>query len=76
MCAGLYESVTMDATERRKVDYGSDRIMTDLDFRRRLMAEICKTGMAIEQALGGAQDVEGVVDPNGAITVVQTRPQM
>ena len=25
--AGLYESVTMDATERKKVDYGSDRIM-------------------------------------------------
>lgn len=32
--------------------------------------------MAIEEALGGAQDVEGVVDPQGRITVVQTRPQM
>ncbi len=76
LAAGLYESVTMDATVRAKVDYGSDRIMQDDAFRRELMSRICKTGLAIENALGGAQDVEGVVDPQGRITVVQTRPQM
>jgi len=32
--------------------------------------------MAIEEALGDPQDVEGVVDPNGNIFVVQTRPQV
>ena len=42
----------------------------------RLMAEVCRTGLAIEQALGSAQDVEGVVDHDCHITVVQTRPQM
>jgi hypothetical protein len=32
--------------------------------------------MSIEQALGSAQDIEGVVDEQGNITVVQTRPQV
>ena len=31
---------------------------------------------AIEEALGSAQDVEGVVAQDGSITVVQTRPQV
>ena len=35
-----------------------------------------QVGVAIEKALGSAQDVEGVVDQGGNITVVQTRPQM
>lgn len=39
----------MDPTERRKVDYSSDRIMTDLGFRRKVMADIVKTGLAIEK---------------------------
>ncbi|KAL4422809.1 hypothetical protein ABPG75_009006 [Micractinium tetrahymenae] len=74
--AGLYDSVTTAATETRKVDYSSDPLLTDPAFRQRLMADVCRTGLAIEQALGSAQDVEGVVDPDGKITVVQTRPQM
>lgn len=48
----------------------------DAEYRRDLMARICSVGLSIEQALGGAQDVEGVVDADGTITVVQTRPQM
>ncbi|PRW33076.1 alpha-glucan water chloroplastic [Chlorella sorokiniana] len=74
--AGLYDSVTTASTERRKVDYSSDPLMTDPGFRHRLMVEVCKAGLAIEQALGSAQDVEGVVDADGTLTVVQTRPQM
>ena len=30
--AGLYDSITMDATVTRKVDYGSDRCAHDLDL--------------------------------------------
>ena len=41
-----------------------------------LMSRIAKAGLAIEEALGSAQDIEGAVEENGAITVVQTRPQM
>ena len=143
---GLYDSITTARTERLKVDYSADPLMTDAAFRHRIMADICRTGLAIEQALGSAQvggraagaaawgrrrnhvgargrgqaaaavrgaaaahqcwprpvpalntrvrpshmfspspathprvqlqDIEGVVDPDGRITVVQTRPQM
>jgi alpha-glucan,water dikinase len=41
-----------------------------------VMSDICKVGAAIETALGSAQDIEGVVDPEGNIYVVQTRPQV
>ena len=30
----------------------------------------------IEKALGSAQDIEGCIDQNGALYVVQTRPQV
>ena len=50
--------------------------LQDPEFRRKLMSEICKAGKAIEDALGGAQDVEGVVGPDNVITIVQSRPQM
>lgn len=38
-----------------QVDYSSDPLMTDPGFRHRLMVEVCKAGLAIEQALGSAQ---------------------
>ncbi|KAI3430517.1 hypothetical protein D9Q98_005110 [Chlorella vulgaris] len=74
--AGLYDSVTTATTERCKVDYSSDPLLTDPAFRQRIMTDICAAGLAIEQALGSAQDVEGVIDADGKVTVVQTRPQM
>lgn len=37
------------------MDYSSDPLMTDPGFRHRLMLEVCKAGLAIEQALGSAQ---------------------
>lgn len=40
------------------------------------MSDIVKVGAAIEASLGSAQDVEGVVDPDGRIYIVQTRPQV
>jgi hypothetical protein len=45
----------MAATVRRKVDYSADPVMTDDAFRRRMMTDICRAGLAIEQALGSAQ---------------------
>lgn len=40
---------------RRKVDYSADPILADPAFQKRLLADICRTGLAIEQALGSAQ---------------------
>ena len=52
------------------------RLMTDSAFCLDLMSRVCKAGFAIEEALGSAQDVEGAIEENCAITVVQTRPKM
>lgn len=74
--AGLYDSITMDETVTRKVDYMDDPLVKDAEYRRKLLSQVCKVGMAIEVALGSAQDIEGVVSQDGTITVVQTRPQV
>ena len=52
------------------------RLIADEGFRKDLVSRIAKTGVAIEDALGSAQDIEGAVEEDGSITVVQTRPQM
>lgn len=74
--AGLYDSITTAQMVRRVVDYSSDPVVADVEFARQLMSRICRVGYDIEKALNSAQDIEGVVDPDLAITVVQTRPQM
>ena len=50
--------------------------MTDSAFCLDLMSRVCKAGFAIEEALKSAQDVEGAVEENGAITEAQTWPHM
>ncbi len=52
------------------------RLLADEGFRMDLLSRVAKTGAAIEDALGSAQDVEGCVEADGSIFVVQTRPQM
>ena len=52
------------------------RLIADEGFRKDLVSRIAKVGVAIEEALGSAQDIEGAVEEDGSITVVQTRPQM
>jgi alpha-glucan, water dikinase len=74
--AGLYESLTMDAADFQTVDYSSDPLTADVAFRKELLSKIARSGWALEEALGGAQDVEGVVDPEGKVYIVQTRPQV
>ena len=60
----------------RLMNVSNVRLLLDEEFRRDLLARIAKTGQAIEDALGSAQDIEGCVEKDGSITVVQTRPQM
>ena len=74
--AGLYDSVTMDASALVPHDYGSDPLVADPAFRAALLARIAEVGVAVEGALGCAQDIEGCVEADGTITVVQTRPQV
>ena len=66
----------MDLTVTKRIDYMDDQLVSDPVFRQQLLSQICKVGASIETALGSAQDIEGVVAPDGTITVVQTRPQV
>lgn len=50
--------------------------MSDEAFQKQLLTTVVKAGAAVEKALGSAQDIEGVIDAEGNLTVVQTRPQM
>jgi alpha-glucan,water dikinase len=74
--AGLYESVTMDKADYVTVDYSSDPLTADRTFRQQMLSTVAGAGWALEKELGSAQDIEGVVDPEGKVWIVQTRPQV
>ncbi|KAF8378257.1 hypothetical protein HHK36_029596 [Tetracentron sinense] len=73
--AGLYDSVPMDEEEKVVLDYSSDPLIIDSNFRNSILSSIAHAGSAIEELYGSPQDIEGVVK-DGKIFVVQTRPQM
>ncbi|KAJ8548378.1 hypothetical protein K7X08_030847 [Anisodus acutangulus] len=73
--AGLYDSVPMDEEDKVVIDYSSDQLITDGNFRQTILSNIAHAGNAIEELYGSPQDIEGVVR-DGKIYVVQTRPQM
>jgi alpha-glucan,water dikinase len=74
--AGLYDSVPLHCPEPQRVDYSNDQIMTDLSFRNELLTKIARVGLELENLLESPQDIEGCVDEEGNVFVVQTRPQM
>ncbi|XP_042048973.1 alpha-glucan water dikinase, chloroplastic-like isoform X2 [Salvia splendens] len=73
--AGLYDSVPMDEEDKVVLDYSSDALIVDGDFRHSILSNIGVAANAIEGLYGSPQDIEGVVK-DGKIYVVQTRPQM
>ncbi|EEF34459.1 alpha-glucan water dikinase, chloroplastic [Ricinus communis] len=73
--AGLYDSVPMDEEEKVVIDYSSDPLIMDGNFRQSILSSIARAGSAIEELHGSAQDIEGVIR-DGKLYVVQTRPQM
>jgi alpha-glucan,water dikinase len=60
----------------KPVDYSTDPLVSDEKFRQQTLAAIVHAAMEIEVALGSPQDIEGCVAPDGALFVVQTRPQV
>jgi alpha-glucan,water dikinase len=50
--------------------------VADEQFRAQALAAIAHAANEIEQALGSAQDIEGCIAADGALFVVQTRPQV
>ncbi|KAJ6321390.1 hypothetical protein OIU77_011468 [Salix suchowensis] len=73
--AGLYDSVPMDEEEKVVLDYSTDPLITDDNFRRTILSSIARAGSVIEELYGSPQDIEGVIR-DGKVYVVQTRPQM
>lgn len=73
--AGLYESLPMDHPAQSFVDYTAEPLVNDAKFREGILRKIAEVGIAVEKALGSAQDIEGVV-MGGEVFVVQTRPQV
>lgn len=74
--AGLHDSIPLKENEVVDVDYGSERIMTDDEFRSFLMRGIAKIGIEVEDTMGGTpQDIEGCYK-DGDFYVVQARPQV
>uniref|UniRef100_A0A6N2K070 alpha-glucan, water dikinase n=2 Tax=Salix viminalis TaxID=40686 RepID=A0A6N2K070_SALVM len=67
----------LHAMTREKVvlDYSSDPLITDDNFRRTILSSIARAGSVIEELYGSPQDIEGVIR-DGKVYVVQTRPQM
>jgi alpha-glucan,water dikinase len=65
----------MDEEEKVVLDYSSDPLITDDNFRRTILSSIARAGSAIEELYGSPQDIEGVIR-DGKVFVVQTRPQM
>ena len=53
-----------------------DSQVADEQFRAQALAAIAHAANEIEQALGSAQDIEGCIAADGALFVVQTRPQV
>lgn len=74
--AGLYDSIQMHEAKLRPVDYSRDPIVSDETFRAQALAAIAHAANEIEQALGSPQDIEGCIAADGALYVVQTRPQV
>merc|ERR1719396_242475 len=74
--AGLYDSVPLHYPEPLRVDYSDDPIMTEPEFRKDLLTKVARVGLELEEVLGSPQDIEGCLDHEGNVFVVQTRPQM
>jgi alpha-glucan,water dikinase len=74
--AGLYDSIQMHEATMRAVDYSTDPMVSDEQFRGQALAAIAHAANEIELALGSPQDIEGCIAADGALYVVQTRPQV
>jgi len=78
--AGLYDSVPATPLAYGPCDYSGEPVFWERGAREELARRVAAAAAAaaVEAAMGGGapQDVEGVVDAQGRVMVVQTRPQV
>lgn len=66
--------LTHGAAPTQTVDYSKHALSNDTAVREEIARRLLGVGMQLEQAFGGAQDVEGCLVGKD-LFVVQTRPQ-
>lgn len=72
-----HPSVPMTHLLEVPLEAADQPLLWDGGLRERLIGSIAGVGHAVEAAFGGvAQDIEGVVLPDGQVVVVQSRPQV
>eukprot|EP00929_Paragymnodinium_shiwhaense_P023633 TRINITY_DN14759_c0_g2_i3.p1 TRINITY_DN14759_c0_g2~~TRINITY_DN14759_c0_g2_i3.p1 ORF type:complete len:171 (-),score=44.08 TRINITY_DN14759_c0_g2_i3:180-692(-) len=75
--AGLFESITAREDVPCTVNFHKLQLIVDSGYRKTLLNRLAEVGRQIEQAFGGMpQDIEGIVDPQDRIFIVQSRPQV
>jgi len=75
--AGLFESICAKSDIPCMVRFHRLQIVTDPSYRQSLLQRLADVGRSVEQAFGGApQDIEGCVDQQDRIFIVQSRPQV
>ncbi len=64
------------AAKETPADYSAEPLLAGGAAARAALGRVAAAALAVEAALGGAQDVEGVVDAGGGVHIVQARPQV
>lgn len=75
--AGLYDSITVVDCPNRPVNYANEPLMFDKNFQERLLSGLFNLGRLVEANFKGQpQDIEGAVNADGSLVVLQSRPQV
>ena len=74
--AGLFDSVQSTQPHQTVADYSTNAMFNDVAYQHCMLAAIGVLSMQIVNLTGCAQDIEGVIDGQDTIHVVQTRPQV
>ncbi|CAJ1398568.1 unnamed protein product [Effrenium voratum] len=75
--AGLFESICAEEDLGGFQRLHRLSVIVDAEYRTKLLKRIAEVGWATEKAFDGApQDIEGCVDVNERIYIVQSRPQV
>jgi len=75
--AGLFESICAKPDKEGSPRYHRVALVCDRPYRQELLTRIAEVGWAVERHFAGmAQDIEGCVDDQERIFIVQSRPQV
>jgi len=75
--AGLFESVCAEDDKGGHQRVHRMPVVTDRAYRQKLLKNIAETGWAVEKAFDGTpQDIEGCIDVQDRVFIVQSRPQV